>query len=146
LNSIGLVLFKIELHELAMQSFHESLRIRQRLLGPDHRGVAIILYNIATIHLEIGDDDEAMVYYRETLCVERCVLGRCHKEVVLTMQHIGQVHQQRGEFGEAAKHNQTELEVNYDTRFFAHQKEANPGKLVFNAIGYLFDHGEYCVF
>ena len=48
--------------------------------------------------------------------------------------------------GFTAKHIQTELEVNYDTRFFAHQKEANPGKLVFNAIGYLFDHGEYCVF
>jgi hypothetical protein len=32
LNSIGLVLFKMELHDLAMQSFIEGLRIRGGLL------------------------------------------------------------------------------------------------------------------
>ena len=66
LNSIGLVLFKLGLHELAMQSFMESLKIRRELLGESHRDVAIILYNIATIHLERGDEDGALKCYKET--------------------------------------------------------------------------------
>jgi tetratricopeptide (TPR) repeat protein len=56
-----------------------------------------VLYNIATIHLESGDDEEAMTYYRETLRVERVALGPKHKAVLETMQHVGQVHQKRGE-------------------------------------------------
>ena len=89
---------------MAMQSFIESLRIRRKLLGPDHRDVAILLYNIATIHLETGSDDEAMEFYRETLRVERVALGDNHRDLVLTIQHVGQVHQQRGELLDALKY------------------------------------------
>jgi tetratricopeptide (TPR) repeat protein len=81
--------------------------------------VAIILYNIATIHLEIGNDDEAMVYYRETLRVERAALGHTHKDVVLTMQHVGQVHQQRGELCNALTYFHDALEI---------QKNCNTGE------------------
>jgi tetratricopeptide (TPR) repeat protein len=58
-------------------------------------------YNIATIFLEIGEDEEAMKYYRETLRVERLALGHDHHDVVLTLQHMGHVHQQRGDLDEA---------------------------------------------
>ena len=101
LNSIGLVLFKLKLHELAMQSFMESLKIRREILGDAHRDVAIIMYNIATIYLERGDEDEAMKYYKETLRVERATLGRDHTDVIMTLQYKAQVHQQRGELDDA---------------------------------------------
>ena len=101
----------MELHDVAMQSFLEGLRIRRNILGPDHRDVAIILYNIATIHLETGDDEEAMEYYRETLRVERIALGANHRDLVLTIQHVGQVHQQRGELIDALKYFNEALEI-----------------------------------
>jgi hypothetical protein len=48
------------------------------------RDVAILWYNIATIFLEIGEDDEAMKCYKETLHVERHVLEPDHHDVVLS--------------------------------------------------------------
>jgi hypothetical protein len=63
---------------------HESLRIRRKILGTNHRDVAILWYNIATIFLEIGEDDEAMNCYKETLCVERHALEPGHHDVVLS--------------------------------------------------------------
>jgi Tetratricopeptide repeat len=97
LNSLGLVLFKIGLHDLAMQSFVESLRLRRELLGDTHRDVAIIIYNIATIFLEQGNDSEAMKCYRETLRVERLALGDDHEDVLLTITYIAQVNQNKGD-------------------------------------------------
>jgi tetratricopeptide (TPR) repeat protein len=102
LNSIGLVLFNQGIHEMAKECFFESLRIRRKLLGPNHRDVAILCYNIATIHLECRNDELAITYYKETLRVERLALGPKHEDVVLTLQHLGLVFQQRGQLEEAA--------------------------------------------
>jgi hypothetical protein len=60
LNSIGLVLFKMELCELVIDSFARCLKIRRSLLGSVHRDVVITLYSIATVRLEAGNDDEGM--------------------------------------------------------------------------------------
>ncbi|KAL3916125.1 MAG: hypothetical protein SGILL_005323, partial [Bacillariaceae sp.] len=101
LNSIGLVLFKQSMFDLARSCFSQSLRIRTKLLGNDHRDVAILWYNLATIHFETGDDDIAIKMYKETLRVECTALGPVHSDVVLTLQHIGQVLQQVGKLEEA---------------------------------------------
>ena len=101
LNSIGLVLFKQSRFALARNCFSESLSIRTKLLGKDHRDCAILWYNLATIHFENGDDDIAIQMYKETLRVECTALGPDHPDVVLTLQHIGQVMQQVGKLEEA---------------------------------------------
>jgi tetratricopeptide (TPR) repeat protein len=111
LNSIGLVLFKQNQHELAKGCFTESLRIRTKLLGKDHRDVAILWYNIATIDYETGNDEIAIRMYKETLRVERASLGPEHPDVVLTLQHIGQVLQQIGSLDDALQYFGEALEI-----------------------------------
>jgi tetratricopeptide (TPR) repeat protein len=111
LNSIGLVLFKQDMFELSKQCFTESLRIREKILGPNHRDVAILWYNIATIYFETGQDDVAIQLYKETLRVERVALGVNHPDVVLTLQHIGQVLQQLGDLEGALQHFREALEI-----------------------------------
>lgn len=111
LNSIGLVLFKQEMFDLARNCFSESLRIRTKLLGKDHKDVAILWYNIATIYFETGIDDLAIKMYKETLRVERAALGPSHPDVVLTLQHIGQVLQQVGNLGDALNFFQEALDI-----------------------------------
>lgn len=101
LNSIGLVLFNEGVYTLSKSCFMDSLHIRRKLFGPDHRDVAILWYNIATIYLETGEDDFAIKLYKETLRVERKALGETHHDVILTLQHLGLVYQQRGELDEA---------------------------------------------
>jgi tetratricopeptide (TPR) repeat protein len=111
LNSIGLVLFNQGVYGLAKSCFTDSLRIRQKIFGPDHRDVAILWYNIATIYLETGEDDFAIRLYKETLRVERKALGHKHHDVILTLQHLGLVHQQRGELDEALQYFSEALEI-----------------------------------
>jgi tetratricopeptide (TPR) repeat protein len=113
LNSIGLVLFKQDIFQLANNCFTESLRIRSKLLGKDHRDVAILWYNIATItiHFETGEDELAIQMYKETLRIERNTLGDDHLDVVLTLQHLGQIHQQLGHTEKAIDYFQEALEI-----------------------------------
>jgi tetratricopeptide (TPR) repeat protein len=111
LNSIGLVLFKQEIFELAKNCFTESLRIRSKLLGKNHGDVAILWYNIATIHFETGEDEIAIQMYKETLRVERLARGEDHPDVVLTLQHLGQVHQQLGKTEQAIDYFQEALAI-----------------------------------
>mmetsp|Transcript_26222 Transcript_26222/g.72356 ORF Transcript_26222/g.72356 Transcript_26222/m.72356 type:complete len:741 (-) Transcript_26222:95-2317(-) len=111
LNLIGLVLFGKKVYELAKGCFRDSLRIRQKLLGVDHREVGIVWYNIASTYLETGDDDQAIKYYKETLRVERLNLGGKHQDVLLTLQHLGLVHQQRGELDLGLKYFTKALEI-----------------------------------
>jgi tetratricopeptide (TPR) repeat protein len=111
LNSLGLVLFKQEVFEMAKECFMESLQISRNILGPNHRDVAILWYNIATIFFETGEGDVAVKYYKESLRVERAALGPEHENVVLALQHLGQVLQQLGNRDEALQYFSQALEI-----------------------------------
>ncbi|KAL3934413.1 MAG: hypothetical protein SGBAC_009866 [Bacillariaceae sp.] len=104
LNSIGLVFFKQQNYRLAEMCFTEGLRIRTKVFGADHRDVAILWYNLATVHFERGEEETAIKMYKETLRVEELHLGVNHPDVALTLRHLGQVYQQLGKFEEAAKY------------------------------------------
>ena len=111
LNSIGLVLFKMDYFDMAKDVFVECLSIRKRVLGEDHRDIAIMIYNIATIYLEKGEDHTAMKLYSESLRVERRALGAKHPEISCTLQHLGQMHQEKGELEKAVEYFQEALEI-----------------------------------
>jgi tetratricopeptide (TPR) repeat protein len=111
LNSMGLVLFKLGLPEIALQRFIESLRIRRKLQGETHRDVATILHNIATIHLELGNDDGGIRCYRESLRIERCALGPHHDDILSTLECLGKVHQHRGELRQSLQCFQEALDI-----------------------------------
>lgn len=111
LNSIGLVLFKMDYFDMAKDAFVECLNIRKRVLGEDHRDIAIMIYNLATIYLEKGEDHTAMKLYSESLRVERRALGAKHPEISCTLQHLGQMHQEKGELEKAVEYFQEALEI-----------------------------------
>jgi tetratricopeptide (TPR) repeat protein len=111
LNSIGLVRFKMDDFDRAREAFLECLDIRKRLLGSDHRDIAVMWYNLATIYLEKGEDNIAMKLYGESLRVERRALGDKHPEISLTLQHLGQMHQERGELEKAVEYFKEALEI-----------------------------------
>jgi len=124
LVSIGLVFFKMEYHQYALHTFEESLRIQKQLLLDDggksknssiteqnRPTIAIILYNIGMVYLELGDDETALLYYNETLRLERLTLGENHKDIAITLEHIGYVYQQRGEIDKAIKYFDDAVEI-----------------------------------
>lgn len=120
LISIGLVLFSKGILELAKACFTESMVIRRTLFGPDHRDIAILWYNLATICLQEGDEESAILLYKETLRIERRSFTENHRDVVLTLQHLAIVYQRQGEldlalecFGEALAYEREKRNQNY---------------------------------
>jgi len=111
LNSIGLILFKMNFFDFAKDAFVECLNIRKNVLGEDHRDIAIMIYNLATIYLEKGEDHTAMKLYSESLRVERRALGEKHPEISCTLQHLGQMHQEKGELEIAVEYFQEALDI-----------------------------------
>mmetsp|Transcript_20361 Transcript_20361/g.31012 ORF Transcript_20361/g.31012 Transcript_20361/m.31012 type:complete len:179 (-) Transcript_20361:328-864(-) len=90
---------------VALDVFLTSLSIRRALLGSTHRDVATILYNIATVQLASGDEDEALKTFEETLRVERSALGvNDLGDIVITLRHIAQILKARGNLDEALAH------------------------------------------
>ena len=76
-NNIGIVRFHIpesfedgydfgEIKEL----FDKSLAIKQKVLGQDHRNIAFIFANLASLHSKAGLFKEAIEYYMQALQIE----------------------------------------------------------------------------
>lgn len=105
LSSMGLVSFNMGSLRAALECFNESLRIRRTIVDTNSKDLAILWYNIATIYLEQGDDEEAIKYYKEALRVERkSSLDTNPHDVIMTLQHIGLVHQRRGDLDDALEY------------------------------------------
>jgi len=86
----------------ALDMFMTSLKIRQNLLGNTHKDVATILYNIATVQLSQGDEDEALRTFHETLKIERLALSNNDQgDIIITLRHIGQIHKSQGNLNDA---------------------------------------------
>lgn len=86
---------------LAQQYFEQSLIMQKKLFGWHHPDVAINLYNLATLHMELGNDVVVTNLYKETLKVECHTMGKNSRDVVQTLQHLGLIYQQRGELNES---------------------------------------------
>lgn len=103
LTHIGLVLLKLELHDVALGALHEAYRIRRQLMDresdsgtdtdtetttttprTDPKDLAFLLYNIALIYHQQGAHEQALVFYQETSRVERETLGQAHRDLSIT--------------------------------------------------------------
>ena len=67
----GLVQDKLGQYDKAIRSFQISLKLRQKMLGPDHPDVACLLYNIGVLQMEQKQLDGAYVSLRETLRIRQ---------------------------------------------------------------------------
>ena len=58
--------------------YQEALRIRQKVLGPEHPDTAISLNNLAVLYQDIGEYAKAEPLLREALRIRQKVLGPEH--------------------------------------------------------------------
>ncbi len=69
LNRIGNIYMVMGNTQAALSSFSESLKIRQELELPTD-SVIVVLSNIATAHLQDGDQEKALDYYKQVIELE----------------------------------------------------------------------------
>jgi tetratricopeptide (TPR) repeat protein len=108
---IGTILYRKSLFPVAIELYTESLAIRQKILGKDHRDTAFVMYNIALVHQQRGDYEQSIEFYTETLRIEKIVLGERHKDVCMTLFKLGEAKKAAGKLPEALECFEESLEI-----------------------------------
>ncbi|KAL3802750.1 hypothetical protein ACHAWO_010098 [Cyclotella atomus] len=108
---IGTILYRRTQFHAAIELFTESLELRQKFLGKDHRDTAFVMYNIALVHQQRGDYEKSIEFYTETLRIEKVVLGEKHKDVCMTLFKLGEANKNAGKSAEALQCFQKSLEI-----------------------------------
>ena len=60
--------------------YRQCLAIEKKALGEDHPSVATTLWNMAKLHTQQGQIEQAKALYEENLRINRIVFGPDHQE------------------------------------------------------------------
>jgi tetratricopeptide (TPR) repeat protein len=68
--------------------YGEALAIFERVHGPEHYEVAVILHNLAALHAQRGDARRAEDLYVRSASLKRAALGADHPDLALTRYNL----------------------------------------------------------
>lgn len=91
LHSIASIHLKQHEYNLALSSYHASLRGMKVVHGERHESVAAVLGNIGNLLKEMKDYDRAFDIYQSVLKIESARLGITHDNVVITKLNIAMI-------------------------------------------------------
>lgn len=108
LNHIGQAYLQCGNHDLAMANFGKALTLVNDQMQNIHRlsepsVVAIILYNIATVHFSLGHFNKSMDVFEQATTMLREIVGDIHPEIVDMRYKIGTIQIGIGRVGPAIK-------------------------------------------
>ena len=79
----------------------ESLAMRRRLFGNEHKDVAVTLVELGRVYVDRGLGDRAEPLYRESLEIRRQVFGEIHRETATSKSSLALVLLNRGDLAGA---------------------------------------------
>lgn len=78
-----------------------ALAIRERVLGPEHREVALSLQNLATLQRDRGEADESKTLFVRALNILEKVHGPEHPDVAVALESLAVLHHLHQDYSEA---------------------------------------------
>jgi tetratricopeptide (TPR) repeat protein len=78
--------------------------MREKLLGPDHPGVATVLDSFGRLYVEVGRSADAEQFFKRTLAIREKVLKPDHPDYFLVAQslnNLAAVYNDQGRYAEA---------------------------------------------
>jgi tetratricopeptide (TPR) repeat protein len=78
-----------------------ALNIQEKLLGSDHKAVAVTLTSMANVKTLQRQFDEAVALYERSLAIKEAVDGPDHTSVATTLSSLGTLRAKQGKFREA---------------------------------------------
>jgi tetratricopeptide (TPR) repeat protein len=115
-EALGYLYCKMGCHESAMSCYIDELKIRRDILGEVNEDVATVLYNIATVHLERLDEEDAIKHFKEATRIQREALGSNSRGLIKTLESTGHAHQQRGDVDLALECYNEVLRIQYHSK------------------------------
>ncbi|MBO0720824.1 MAG: tetratricopeptide repeat protein [Blastocatellia bacterium] len=92
-------LFQAGKYDEAQPIIERSLAIREKRLGPEHRDVAISLFNLASLNSRLGNYEQAEPIFRRALAI----LEREPEKPLLAflLENLATLHAEKGDFAQA---------------------------------------------
>jgi len=103
MGNLGLVLANEKRFGEAEKLFRETLEIKRRLLGPEHRSTLVTMGNLADVLSQEGQYKEAEQLVRQTLETERRTLGPAHSDTLVTLDSLGGLLKNEKHYAESEK-------------------------------------------
>ncbi len=120
--------------------YREALRIRQKVLAPEHPDTATSLDSLGLLYHSMGDYLKAEPLYREALRIRQKVLGPEHPYTTLSLNNLAALYRAMGEYPKAEPLYQEALRIRQKVLGPEHPYTA----LSLNNLGVLYkDMGEY---
>jgi len=85
----------------ALPLLESALRVRERILGPEHPEVATALNSLGVIYWRKGEPAKAERLYRQALAIREAALGPEHPMVAASINNLGILYMDRGEQAES---------------------------------------------
>ncbi|CAM9878206.1 unnamed protein product, partial [Hapterophycus canaliculatus] len=85
----------------AERLYERSQAIREKVLGPEHPGVATVLSNRAGLLYDKGNKNEAKGLYKSSLAIFEKVLSPDHPDVATCLNNLAHVMEDQGNYEEA---------------------------------------------
>ncbi len=85
----------------ARPSIERALEIRERLLGPDHRDVAVALNGLGRIYRSRGDFAKAESLLHRSLDILEGVFGPNHPAVTISLNNLGHLYRNMADYAKA---------------------------------------------
>jgi CHAT domain-containing protein/Tfp pilus assembly protein PilF len=89
----------------------EALRIRQKVLGPEHRDTATNLNNLGLLFLTMGEYAKADPLFQEALRIRQKVLGPEHPNTATSLNNLALLYLDMGEYAKAEPFYQEALRI-----------------------------------
>lgn len=101
LHSIANIHRKQHEYNLALSSYHASLRGMKLVHGEKHQNVAAVLGNIGNLLKDMKDYDRAFDIYQSVLKIESLRLGYSHHDVMISMLNVAMIEKCRNRHEES---------------------------------------------
>lgn len=102
LNQQVIELYQAGRYAEAIPLAERALAIREKKLGPEHRDVAMTLYNLAALYYRQSDYGRVGPLYERALSIQEKTLGPEHPDVARTLEGLGELYLDQGDYPTAA--------------------------------------------
>lgn len=91
-----------------------ALKIRIKILGPEHPDVARIYNNIGYSYKNLGVYSKALEHFEEALKIQLQAFGEAHPDVAINYGNIGEVYNAMGDYAAAVTYYSKSLQIRTD--------------------------------
>ena len=88
-------------YDEAEKMYLESLKIREKTLGPEHPVTALSMNNLAEFYLVFGDPEKARDLHERVLAIREKTLGPNHPDTAQSLNNLAQAYEVLGDYNQA---------------------------------------------